>query len=99
MLPAPLPDDCETGDTVQLSVRPEKIAVDEDIDEQMVSLTGTVESRVYLGVSTQITVSLGDGARIVALEQATYRASADDRWEPGMEVRVGWHPENCLILR
>ena len=49
----------------------------------MVSLTGNVESRVYLGVSTQITVSLGDGARIVALEQATYRASADDRWEDG----------------
>ena len=36
--------------------------------------------------------ALGDGARLVALEQATYRASADDRWEPGMQVGVGWHP-------
>jgi ABC-type Fe3+/spermidine/putrescine transport system ATPase subunit len=84
---------------VQLSVRPEKIAIDDDIDERMVSLPGTVESRVYLGVSTQITVSFGDGARMVALEQATYRARADDRWEEGTEVRLGWHPENCLVLR
>ena len=99
VLPAPLPDDCETGATVHLSVRPEKIAVDADIDEQMVSLTGRVVGRVYLGVSTQVTVALGDGAHIVALEQATYRARADDRWEEGMEIRVGWHPDNCLVLR
>ena len=65
----------------------------------MVTLDGTVVARVYLGVSTQITVSLGDGASLVALEQATYRARADDRWEPGTEVKIGWHPENCLVLR
>ncbi len=99
LLRAPLPEDCGRGSTVQLSVRPEKIAVDDDIEEDMVSLDGTVESRVYLGVSTQITVALGGGGRLVALEQATYRASADDRWEPGMAVRLGWHPENCLVLR
>jgi spermidine/putrescine transport system ATP-binding protein len=99
VLPAPLPDDCETGATVHLTLRPEKIAVDEDIDEQMVSLTGRVVGRVYLGVSTQVTVALGVGAHIVALEQATYRARADDRWEEGMEIRVGWHPDNCLVLR
>ena len=98
-IPAPVPGDCSRGDTVQLSVRPEKIAVDEEIEEGMVRLKGTIEGRVYLGVSTQITVGLGDGARLVALEQATYRASADDRWEPGMTVELGWHPENCLVLR
>ena len=96
---APLPGEVDRGDTVRLSVRPEKIAVDEEIEDGMVRLKGVVEGRVYLGVSTQITVSLGDGARLVALEQATYRASAEDRWEPGMEVSLGWHPENCLVLR
>ena len=50
-------------------------------------------------MSTQITVSLGDGASLVALEQATYRASADDRWEPGTQIKIGWHPEHCLVLR
>ena len=98
-LPAPLPSDCDPGDTVQLSVRPEKIAVDEEIEDGMVRLEGTIVGRVYLGVSTQITVEIGNGARLVALEQATYRASAEDRWEPGMKVALGWHPENCLVLR
>ena len=97
-VPAPLPADCAAGDTVNLSVRPEKIAVDE-LEDGMVALDGTVEGRVYLGVMTQITVAVGDGARLVALEQATYRASADDRWEPGTRVKLGWHPEHCLVLR
>ena len=48
---------------------------------------------------TQITVSLGDGARLVALEQAWYRARADDRWEPGMKIKLGWHPRHCLVLQ
>ena len=97
-MPAPLPDDCSPGDVVNLSVRPEKIAVDE-LEEGMVTLEGTIEARVYLGVTTQITVSVGDGASLVALEQATYRSSADDRWDPGTKVRLGWHPEHCLVLR
>ena len=98
ILPAPLPEGCREGETVRLSVRPEKIAVSE-IEDGMVSVEGTIEARVYLGVMTQITVSLGNGARMVALEQATYRAQADDRWEPGNRVRLGWHPEHCLVLR
>ena len=97
-LPAPLPDDVSPGDEVNLSVRPEKIAVDE-LEPGMVSLEGTIVSRVYLGVSTQITVSLGNGANLVALEQATYRARADDRWEPGSKITLGWHLEHCLVLR
>ena len=98
-LPAPIPGDCSRGELVQLSVRPEKIAIDDEVEPGMVSLRGTITGRVYHGVSTQITVSVGEGASLVALEQATYRASADDRWEPGMAVTVGWHPENCLVLR
>jgi spermidine/putrescine transport system ATP-binding protein len=98
-VPAPLPGDCRDGETVRIAVRPEKIAIDEEVEESMVNLEGTVEARVYLGVTTQVTVSLGDGARLVALEQATHSARADDRWEPGMRVKLGWHPEHCLILR
>jgi spermidine/putrescine transport system ATP-binding protein len=99
-LRAPLPDGVGRGDVVNLSIRPEKIAIDEEVDEaSMVSMQGTIEARVYLGVMTQITVGLGDGARLVALEQAWHRARADERWEPGMTVKIGWQPENCLVLR
>ncbi len=95
---APLPGGLATGETVQLSVRPEKIALDE-LEKGMVSVEGTVEQRVYMGVSTQVTVSLGNGARLVALEQNTYRARSDERWDPGTKVKVGWHPDHCLVLR
>ena len=98
VVPAPLPGDCSSGDVVQIAVRPEKIAIDE-LEEGMVRLEGTIQQRVYLGVMTQLTVALGPDARLVALEQATYRARADDRWEPGASVTLGWHPEHCLVLR
>lgn len=98
VIPAPIPDRCSPGETVRLSIRPEKIAMEEDVVEGMVALEGRVEGRVYLGVSTQFTISLGGGAHLVAMAQATYRAQADERWEPGTPVRVGWAPEHCLVL-
>ena len=50
----------------------------------MVALDGVVEQRVYLArMTTQVTVSIGGGARLVAVEQQTYRASAEDRYGPG----------------
>jgi spermidine/putrescine transport system ATP-binding protein len=98
VIPAPLPEGLSPGDTVQISVRPEKIAL-EEVEDGMVSLKGTIEQRIYQGITTQVTVSLGEGARLVALEQQTYGAEADSRWEPGTEVTVGWHPEHCLVLR
>jgi spermidine/putrescine transport system ATP-binding protein len=98
VVPAPLPDGCDAGTAVQIAVRPEKIALDE-LEKGMVSLDGVIEQRVYQGVNTQVTVSLGNGARLVALEQNTYRARSDDRWDPGMKVKLGWHPEHCLVLR
>ncbi len=96
-VPVPLPVGCQNGDRVRIAVRPEKIAIDQ-LEPGMVQLEGTVEQRVYLGMTTQITVALGGEARLVALEQNTYRARADDRWEEGQRLRLGWHPEHCLVL-
>ena len=65
----------------------------------MISLDATVEARVYLGVMTQITVRWQTVLRLVALEQAWHRARAEDRWERGMKIRIGWRPEHCRVLR
>jgi spermidine/putrescine transport system ATP-binding protein len=64
----------------------------------MVSVGGTVLQRVYLGMTTQVTISLGGEARLVARDTQSYRASVEERWEPGMDVRLGWLPEHCLVL-
>jgi spermidine/putrescine transport system ATP-binding protein len=98
LVPAPVPDGCHDGDTVQLSVRPEKIVLD-GAESGMVTLHGTVAERVYVGTATQVIVELEGGARVVALEQNTQRARADDRWELGDEVSVCWLPEHALVLR
>jgi spermidine/putrescine transport system ATP-binding protein len=97
-VPAPPPADCRSGERVRIAVRPEKIAIDH-IEPGMVRLEGVVEQRVYLGMTTQITVALGGDARLVALEQNTYRARAEDRCEEGHRLTLGWRPEHCLILR
>jgi spermidine/putrescine transport system ATP-binding protein len=95
---ARVPQGCDEGTAVQLSVRPEKIVLDADGDG-MVRLPGTVAERVYVGTATQVIVDLGAGARVVALEQNTERARADDRWELGERVTVCWLPEHSLVLR
>jgi spermidine/putrescine transport system ATP-binding protein len=98
LVPATLPDGVPQGTAVQLSVRPEKLLVDE-LEEGMASVEGTIAERVYMGTATQLIVELAPGSRLVALEQNTFRARADDRWELGDRVRVGWHPEHGQVLR
>jgi spermidine/putrescine transport system ATP-binding protein len=95
---AHVPSDCGQGAEVHLSVRPEKIWID-DLEPGMASVEGTIVERVYVGTTTQVIVELAPGERLVALEQNTARARADDRWEIGNRVRVGWHPEHSLVLR
>ncbi len=95
---APIPDGLPDGTEVQLSVRPEKLLVDE-LEEGMATVEGTIAERVYMGTATQLIVELAPGARLVALEQNTARARSDDRWELGDCVRVGWHPEHGQVLR
>jgi spermidine/putrescine transport system ATP-binding protein len=96
---AQLPADCASGAAVQLSVRPEKIAVDDEIEDGMVTVEGTIVERVYVGTSTQIIVELAPGLRLMALEQNWIRARSDDRWEIGQRVKLGWRPEHALVLR
>ena len=98
LVPAPVPAGVPDGTAVQLSVRPEKLLVDE-LEDGMATVEGTIAERVYMGTATQLIVELAPGARLVALEQNTARARAEDRWELGDRVRVGWHPEHGQVLR
>ena len=93
-----LPDGCEDGASVYCSVRPEKIFLD-DLEDGMVSVEGEIVERIYLGTTTQVIVQLAQDVRVVALEQNTARSRADDRWEIGHRVKLGWHPEHALVLR
>ena len=98
MCEAEVPAQCTQGTDIQLSVRPEKISIDEH-EEGMVSVPGRIVERVYVGTSTQVIVEIAEGVRLVALGQNFDRARSDDRWEIGDEVKLGWYPEHALVLR
>jgi spermidine/putrescine transport system ATP-binding protein len=85
-------------DGSQISVRPEKIWLG-NLENGMTAMEGTVVERVYVGTTTQVIVELESGVRLVALEQNTASARADDRWEIGERVKLGWHPEHARELR
>ena len=98
LLASPLPEGCEEGASVYCSVRPEKIFLD-DLEDGMVSVEGEIVERIYLGTTTQVIVQLAPDMRMIALEHKTDRTRADDRWEIGGRVRLGWHPEHARVLR
>ena len=79
-------------------MRPEKIWLDEH-EDGMVTLSGTVAERVYVGTTTQVIVELGPETRIVALEQNTHVSDASDRSEIGDPVTLAWRPEHSRVLR
>jgi spermidine/putrescine transport system ATP-binding protein len=98
LVPAPVPDGLPNGTEVQLSVRPEKLWIDE-VEPGMAEVEGTIAERVYLGTATQLIIDLGPDARLVALEQNLARARSDDRWELGDRVKIAWKPEHAQVLR
>jgi spermidine/putrescine transport system ATP-binding protein len=65
----------------------------------MVSVEGEIVERIYMGTTTQVIVGLAPDVRMIALEQNTARSGADDRWEIGERVKLGWHPEHAMVLR
>jgi spermidine/putrescine transport system ATP-binding protein len=98
LVAAPVPDGVAPGTEVHLSVRPEKLVV-EELEAGMAQVEGTVAERVYMGTVTQLIVELAPGSRVVALEQNTARARPDDRWELGDRVHIGWRPEHGQVLQ
>ncbi len=97
-IPAPGHQGSQPGDQVSITVRPEKIWLG-DHTAEMFRLPGTIAGRTYHGSTTQYLVSIGPELRLTILEQNLPRMRADDQWEPGDQVEVGWHPEHTVVLR
>jgi len=84
------------GERVRLLVRPEKITISTEIGND--SLTGTIESAIYLGESTHWKVTTGDGQTLTVLEQnrEPYDSSQS---RVGQSVSVHWAPESAVVLK
>ena len=84
------------GEPVRLLVRPEKIRISSEIEPNL--LSGKIDSAVYLGESTQWSVSIENGQTLTVLEQNRQPFhSARDRI--GQMVCVSWEPDSVVILK
>ncbi|AGZ39620.1 ABC transporter ATP-binding protein [Actinoplanes friuliensis] len=82
----------KTGDTVEVSIRPEKIDLSQDAPAGTGDsvLTGVVTDVVYHGTSTNYTVKTSAGPDFVVFDQNAF--SAEDLAGPGDRVFLTW---NC----
>jgi spermidine/putrescine transport system ATP-binding protein len=97
-LPIPGHTNSTDGDQVSVAIRPEKIWMS-DFTPAMVQTPGTIVSTSYHGSTTQYLVSVGIDVNITVLEQNLPRMRADNRWEPGDRVQIGWLPEHAVVLK
>jgi spermidine/putrescine transport system ATP-binding protein len=97
-IPVPAHRGSVGGDRMSVAIRPEKIWMS-DFTPAMVQTPGTIVSTSYHGATTQYLVDVGPGVTLTVLEQNLPRMRADDRWEPGDRVQLGWLPEHAVVLR
>jgi spermidine/putrescine transport system ATP-binding protein len=98
VIPVPEHHGSANGDALSVAIRPEKIWMS-DFHEGMVQVPGTIVSTSYHGATTQYQVSVAEGVTLTVLEQNLPRMRADDRWNAGDRVQIGWRPEHAVVLR
>lgn len=97
-LHALLGGDASIGDTVVLSIRPEKIRVSANLETNDNCLEGVIVNSTYIGSDTHVFVDVG-GQQIKAWEQN--RVSAPDPhsfYRKGQKLWLTFPAENVLVL-
>ena len=85
------------GDEVELTVRPEKIVISVSAPEtDACALRGTVTEVVYLGTSTNFSVTTTTGAEMVVFQQNS--ASGASQPARGQTVWLSWQPRHSYPI-
>ena len=90
--------DCENpaGESVQITIRPEKIRIGGTDDDPARSwVIGEVLERVYLGSLSQVLVELPTGDRLVVHELNDDYVSTG---EPGDRIELSWAARHSLVV-
>ena len=92
-----------TGERCFAVVRPEKLEIATVNGAGPASggpgVEGVVESSLYLGTATQITVDLGEQVRMTVLVPNASEAERQRLPGGGARVRLGWAPEHMHLVR
>ena len=84
------------GDSLELTVRPEKIELSAERPVAGCALRGTVSEVVYLGTSTNFSVSTSTGADIVVFQQNA--SAAGQAASRGDSVWLCWQPQHSYLI-
>ncbi len=96
VVPEALAVGAAVGGSLDMTVRPEKIAISTGAPAAgRCALRGIVSEVVYLGTSTQYTVTTAEGELLVFLQNASDSTDVAAR---GESVWLSWHPDHSLAL-
>ena len=90
------------GERAHAVVRPEKLelhSVNGTGADGRASVDGQVESSLYLGTATQVTVKLGDGTRMTVLVPNTDEEARRRLPAAGHDARLTWSDSNIHMVR
>jgi len=90
---AVLVDGLAIGDPIEISVRPESVAIGDPGQGGPGAIEGRVEQSAYLGASVQYQVRSQGGALLSVVAAKTGR-----RFVAGEDVEVGWSPHDALVV-
>jgi spermidine/putrescine transport system ATP-binding protein len=84
------------GETLELTVRPEKIELSATAKPGGCALRGTVTEVVYLGTSTNFSVATSTGADMVVFQQNS--SAAGEPASRGDNVWLCWQPQHSYLI-
>lgn len=86
-----------TGMEITVAVRPEKIIVREQRNDEPNHLYGVIQEIAYLGDVSTYHIELSSGKR-VQFTQSNVQALAEQPLTWGQEVALSWNPYSCGVL-
>jgi len=91
----------EPGEKCYAVVRPEKLNVTtgDAAPDNMPSVEGLVESSLYLGTATQMTVRVADGVSMTVLIPNASETARQDLPGGGARVRLSWLPDHMHLVK
>ncbi len=87
-----------SGQTVTLAVRPEKISLHRDPTDQYINVPAVVEEAVYIGTDTRYKARIGERHHIVARIQNIGGMLGVHLFERGDQVYLSWPTDSAMVL-
>jgi putative spermidine/putrescine transport system ATP-binding protein len=94
-------DDLRAGDTVTVTIRPERIAIVESGDAGGADdcrAAGTVRESMYAGPTSRFAVALDGGGELIVVRQNARTSFDDTESLRGRHVTLSWPPEHTRVI-